>query len=120
MAWCCRFSLRLGCFAFSAPPRGAGPKDAIHAAAACSPSTLSRSRLMSIEHFVPHLVPAMCRSRAVEGIRIPSGNHVALAEGQLILITQSLGGSYTVATDTGLFRIVAENANALGFEKLAP
>lgn len=57
--------------------------------------------------------------RAVEGIRIPSGETVSLAEGQPVLITQSLGGSFTVATDTGLFRIVADDADALGFEKPA-
>jgi len=58
--------------------------------------------------------------RAVEAIRIPSGEKVTLPEGQPVLITQSLGGSYTVAADTGLFRIVAEDADALGFEKPAP
>jgi len=55
--------------------------------------------------------------RSVEGIRIPSGEKVTLNAGLPVLITQSLGGSYTVATDTGLFRIVAADADALGFEK---
>jgi probable FeS assembly SUF system protein SufT len=34
-----------------------------------------------------------------------------------VIITQSLGGSYTVATEQGLARISAKNADALGLEK---
>jgi probable FeS assembly SUF system protein SufT len=58
-------------------------------------------------------------SRDVEAIRIPSGETVTLNGGMAVFITQSLGGSYTIATDYGLFRLQANDADALGFEKPA-
>jgi probable FeS assembly SUF system protein SufT len=56
-------------------------------------------------------------SREVEAIQIPSGDTVTLPAGTRVIITQSLGGSYTVATNYGLARISAKNADALGLEK---
>src|SRR5436190_20471698 len=56
-------------------------------------------------------------SREVEAIQIPSGDTVVLPAGTRVIITQSLGGSYTVATDHGLARISAKNADALGLER---
>jgi probable FeS assembly SUF system protein SufT len=55
--------------------------------------------------------------REVEAIQIPSGDTVVLPAGTKVIITQSLGGSYTVATEHGLARISAKNADALGIEK---
>ena len=54
--------------------------------------------------------------RDCEAIRIPSGETIQLAKGARVLITQALGGSYTVATDAGLARIIESNADALGLE----
>ena len=56
-------------------------------------------------------------SREVEAIQIPSGDTITLPAGTKVIITQSLGGSYTVATDHGLARISAKNADSLGLEK---
>jgi probable FeS assembly SUF system protein SufT len=56
-------------------------------------------------------------NRQVEAIQIPSGNIISLPAGMTVVVTQSLGGSYTVASPTGLARITAQNADALG---LAP
>jgi probable FeS assembly SUF system protein SufT len=56
-------------------------------------------------------------NREVEAIQIPSGDTIILPAGTRVIITQSLGGSYTVATDHGLARISAKNADALGLEK---
>lgn len=53
-------------------------------------------------------------SRDVEAIQIPSGNLLTLPAGMTVVITQSLGGSYTVASPTGLSRITEQNADALG------
>ena len=53
-------------------------------------------------------------SRDVEAIQIPSGNLITLPAGMTVVITQSLGGSYTVASPTGLSRITEQNADALG------
>ncbi len=58
-------------------------------------------------------------TRDVPAIQIPSGDKIVLQEGAPVIITQSLGGSYTVATETGLARIDAANADALGLEKPA-
>ena len=56
-------------------------------------------------------------SRDCEAILIPHGSITTLPKGTPVTITQSLGGSYTVATEGYLVRITGENADALGFEK---
>ncbi|MEM6820373.1 MAG: iron-sulfur cluster assembly protein [Verrucomicrobiota bacterium] len=55
-------------------------------------------------------------SRAVEAIQIPAGTSTTLPEGTHVVITQSLGGSFTVHSSThgGLFRIDNSDADALG------
>ncbi len=55
-------------------------------------------------------------TRDCEAIRIPSGETFTITEGTQVYITQALGGSYTVATNPGLARIVDANADALGIE----
>ena len=55
-------------------------------------------------------------SRDVEAIRIPSGETFTLTKGTSVVITQALGGSYTIWTSEGLARIADENADALGLE----
>ncbi|MGY8642420.1 MAG: putative Fe-S cluster assembly protein SufT [Verrucomicrobiales bacterium] len=54
--------------------------------------------------------------REVEAIQIPSGDLVTLPLGTKVMITQSLGGTYTVATPNGLARIKSENIDALGID----
>jgi probable FeS assembly SUF system protein SufT len=54
--------------------------------------------------------------REVDAIQIPSGDMVKLPQGLKVIITQSLGGAYTVATDFGLARINALDADALGID----
>ena len=54
--------------------------------------------------------------REVEAIQIPSGDSIKLPIGMKVIITQSLGGTYTVATDFGLARIQAKDADALGID----
>lgn len=54
--------------------------------------------------------------REVEAVQIPSGNLVSLPVGTRVMITQALGGTYTVATESGLARISKENADALGID----
>ena len=44
-------------------------------------------------------------SREVTATQIPSGDRQLLPSGTAIVIHQTLGGSYTVQTDFGLFRI---------------
>jgi probable FeS assembly SUF system protein SufT len=58
-------------------------------------------------------------SREVEAIQIPSGDVITLPAGIQVMITQALGGTYTVATPHGLARIKAENADALGIDLTA-
>jgi probable FeS assembly SUF system protein SufT len=53
-------------------------------------------------------------SREVAAVQIPAGNTTILASGSQVFITQTLGGSYTVMTDTGLVRIDGKDADALG------
>jgi probable FeS assembly SUF system protein SufT len=53
-------------------------------------------------------------SREVAAVQIPAGNTTILPSGAQVFITQTLGGSYTVMTDTGLVRIDGKDADALG------
>lgn len=53
-------------------------------------------------------------SRDVLATQIPSGDRTPLPTGTRILIHQTLGGSYTVQTDTGLFRIDGKDGDSLG------
>jgi probable FeS assembly SUF system protein SufT len=55
-------------------------------------------------------------TRDCPAVQIPAGNTIVLEAGVTVFITQSLGGSYTVATEMGLARISAQNADALGLE----
>ena len=58
--------------------------------------------------------------RDVEAIRIPSGEHITLPAQTTVIITQALGGTYTVvvANQAGLYRIKGADADALGREKI--
>jgi probable FeS assembly SUF system protein SufT len=53
-------------------------------------------------------------SRDCEAVVIPHGHAVVLPKGTPVHITQTLGGSYTVQTPAGLFRISSKDADALG------
>ncbi len=58
-------------------------------------------------------------NREVNAVQIPSGDPFTLPAGTAVIITQTLGGSYTVATQSGLARISSEDADALGIDPLA-
>ncbi len=53
-------------------------------------------------------------SREVTATQIPSGDKHTLAAGTKLFIHQTLGGSYTVQTDFGLFRLDGKDADAIG------
>jgi probable FeS assembly SUF system protein SufT len=53
-------------------------------------------------------------SREISATQIPSGDKHVLPSGTKILIHQTLGGSYTVQTDNGLFRIDGKDGDAFG------
>jgi probable FeS assembly SUF system protein SufT len=53
-------------------------------------------------------------SRDLVATQIPSGDKTPLTAGTRILIHQTLGGSYTVQTDFGLFRIDGSDGDAIG------
>ncbi|HEY4301101.1 MAG TPA: putative Fe-S cluster assembly protein SufT [Candidatus Didemnitutus sp.] len=57
-------------------------------------------------------------SRDIVAHQIPSGDKQTLTRGDKVFIHQILGGSYTVQTDFGLFRVNGPDADALG-EKVA-
>src|SRR5437763_16531664 len=59
-------------------------------------------------------------SREVEAIEIPSGRKLTLAKGTQGVITQALGGSYTIATPYGLSSIAEKDLDALGLDKPKP
>ena len=53
-------------------------------------------------------------SRDVTATQIPAGDKIPLPAGTKVMIHQTLGGSYTVQTDYGLFRIDGRDGDALG------
>jgi probable FeS assembly SUF system protein SufT len=56
-------------------------------------------------------------SRDCEAIQIPSGQTVTIPAGTPGVITQTLGGSYTIATYQGLSRVAEKDLDALGLQK---
>jgi probable FeS assembly SUF system protein SufT len=58
--------------------------------------------------------------RDVDVVLIPSGERMTLPAGSIVIVTQALGGTFTVSTDIGsLARIPAKDADALGLEPSA-
>jgi probable FeS assembly SUF system protein SufT len=55
--------------------------------------------------------------RDCEAIQIPAGLKTTIPKGTKVIITQNLGGSYTIACDYGLFRINEGDADVLGLER---
>ena len=56
--------------------------------------------------------------RDVDANMVPSGDEVKLVAGNLVRVTQALGGNYTILINGNMVQISAENADALGFEVL--
>jgi probable FeS assembly SUF system protein SufT len=52
--------------------------------------------------------------RDCAAVQIPAGTTTNLAAGTTVHLTQTLGGTYTVQAPGGLFRIAAQDADALG------
>jgi len=61
---------------------------------------------------------AVILKREVTATRIPQGEALTLPQGTPVIITQALGGTFTVVvpSEAGLYRINAEFADALGKE----
>ena len=58
-------------------------------------------------------------SRDIEAILIPAGQKFTIPAGTKGVVTQALGGNYTIATSYGLSQITEKNLDALGLEKPA-
>jgi len=71
---------------------------------------------MSTDSPVTHL------TRDIEAIQIPSGLTKKLHKGTPVIITQALGGTYTVVVEhsAGLFRVLASDADALNKVHVEP
>ncbi len=55
-------------------------------------------------------------NRDCDAIQIPSGHPIILPAGMNVIITQSLGGTYTIATPGGLARVDLKDIDALGLD----
>jgi probable FeS assembly SUF system protein SufT len=53
-------------------------------------------------------------TRNVEANLVPSGDKITLIKGELVQITQALGGSYTVLSQGNMAQVSSSNADALG------
>ena len=54
--------------------------------------------------------------RDVDAYMVPSGDEVKLLAGNLVRVTQALGGNYTILVNGNMAQITAENIDALGLE----
>jgi len=54
--------------------------------------------------------------RDVDAYMVPSGDEVKLLAGNLVRVTQALGGNYTVLVNGNMAQITAKNIDALGLE----
>ncbi|MEI8294031.1 MAG: putative Fe-S cluster assembly protein SufT [bacterium] len=54
--------------------------------------------------------------RDCDAVQIPSGHPIVLPAGMAVVVTQALGGTFTVATPGGLARIDLKDADALGLD----
>jgi probable FeS assembly SUF system protein SufT len=63
-----------------------------------------------------HQVTSVELKRDCTAVQIPAGTEVTLPAGTPVDITQTLGGSYTVHAQGGLYRIAAQDADALGLQ----
>jgi probable FeS assembly SUF system protein SufT len=61
-------------------------------------------------------VQTVSLSRDTEAVQIPAGHPVTLPAGTEVDITQTLGGTYTVHANGGLFRIAQKDVDALGLK----
>ena len=66
-----------------------------------------------------HNVSSVELKRDCEALQIPSGTPVTLPAGTAVDITQTLGGTYTIHAQGGLYRIATKDADALGLEAAA-
>jgi probable FeS assembly SUF system protein SufT len=58
--------------------------------------------------------------RDCEAVLIPAGTKVTLQAGESVIITQALGGSYTVLINGNMARIESRDADAIGQAPAAP
>ena len=54
--------------------------------------------------------------RDVDAYMVPSGDEVKLLAGNLVRVTQALGGNFTILINGNMVQITQENADALGLE----
>jgi probable FeS assembly SUF system protein SufT len=66
-----------------------------------------------------HNVTSVELTRDCEAIQIPSGTAVTLPAGTAVDITQTLGGTYTIHAQGGLYRVAAKDADALNLQPAA-
>jgi probable FeS assembly SUF system protein SufT len=63
-----------------------------------------------------HNVSSVELTRDCEAVQIPSGAPVTLPAGTPVDITQTLGGTYTIHAQGGLYRVAAKDADALNLQ----
>lgn len=66
--------------------------------------------------FDMHEVTSVDLKRDCDAVQIPVGSPVVLPAGTHVDITQTLGGTFTVHAQGGLYRIAGKDADALGLE----
>lgn len=71
---------------------------------------------LSVLSLFMHQITTVELKRDCRAIQIPGGNAVGLPAGTTVDITQTLGGSFTIRTHGGLFRLGAGDADALGLD----
>ena len=70
----------------------------------------------SIERTTMTMSDEIILKRDCEAVLIPAGSKITLQAGEPVVITQALGGSYTVVIHGNMARIDAKDADAIGQE----
>jgi probable FeS assembly SUF system protein SufT len=63
-----------------------------------------------------HNVTSVELTRDCPAVQIPVGTELILPKGTVVDITQTLGGTYTIHAQGGLFRVATKDADALGIK----
>jgi len=67
-----------------------------------------------------HAGDTLTTTRDVDAILIPLGTPVTIPAGAMVMVTQELGGTYTVSVNGNLARIEGKDADALGLGNEEP
>src|SRR6266508_3007012 len=81
----------------------------------CAPRCMERKRRSrQNEEPLMHEEDRVTFARDVEAIQVPNGDRITINAGAEGHIIQALGGTYSVVTDNGMYRVAGKDGDAIG------